>query len=214
MRYFYLHGFASGPGTAKGQYYRARFAEYGRSLILPDLNDGDFEHLTLTRQRVVIHKALGNSPEPVTLLGSSLGGLLAVLTAIEDERVQKLVLLAPAFQFFSRWSASAPPGFLQAWEKAQYTEVFHHGYRKICRLHYDILRDAAQYDEESLVRSVPTLIFHGIKDDVVPYELSERFSATRPWVDLVLMNSDHQLTDVLETLWQRTASFLKVHLTP
>jgi uncharacterized protein len=208
MRYFYLHGFASGPGSAKGQYYRARFAECGRSLILPDLNDGDFEHLTLTRQLAVIHKALGNNPEPVTLLGASLGGLLAVLTASQDERVKKLVLLAPAFQFFPRWSASASPDFLQAWERAQYTEVFHHGYRKICHLHYDILRDAEQYDEESLVRSVPTLIFHGIEDDVVPRELSERFSAARPWVELVLMDSDHQLTDVLETLWQRTASFL------
>ncbi len=210
MRYFYLHGFASGPGTAKGQYYRARFAEHGRSLILPDLNDGDFEHLTLTRQLAVIHKALGNSPEPVTLLGSSLGGLLAVLTAVEDERVQKLVLLAPAFQFFARWSASASPDFLQAWEAARYTEVFHHGYRKICRLHYDILMDAAQYDEESLVRPVPTLILHGTKDNVVPYRLSETFSATRPWVKLVLMDSDHQLTDILEALWQKTASFLKM----
>ena len=212
MRYFYLHGFASGPGTVKGQYYRTQFAKHGLSLILPDLNDGDFEHLTLTRQLMVIQKALGNCPEPVTLLGSSLGGLLAVLTAIQDERVQQLVLLAPAFQFFSRWSASAPPDFLLTWKEAKYTEVFHYGYRKICRLQYDILTDAAQYDEESLVRSIPTLIFHGTKDDVVPYSLSEKFSATRPWVELVLLDSDHQLTDVLETLWQKTASFLKVSL--
>jgi uncharacterized protein len=209
MRYFYLHGFASGPGTAKGQYYRTRFAEHKISLILPDLNDGDFEHLTLTRQRTAIHRALGDSPEPVALLGSSLGGLLAVLTAIEDKRVQKLVLLAPAFHFFSRWSARVSPDFLQAWEAERYTQVFHHGYRKICRLHYDILVDATQHDEELLVRPVPTLIFHGIKDDVVPYELSEKFSATRPWVELVLMDSDHQLTDVLEALWQKTASFLE-----
>ncbi|MGA7953208.1 MAG: YqiA/YcfP family alpha/beta fold hydrolase [Gloeobacterales cyanobacterium] len=212
MRYFYLHGFASGPGTVKGQYYRARFAEQGIPLILPDLNDGDFEHINLTRQLAVIQKALGNSPEPVTLLGSSLGGLLAVLTAIQDDRVQQLVLLAPAFQFFARWFASAPPDFLLAWKEANYTEVFHYGYRKICRLHYDILTDAVQYDEESLARSVPTLIFHGTKDDVVPYGLSEKFSATRPWVKLVLMDSDHQLTDVLETLWQKTAAFLKVLL--
>ena len=210
MRYVYLHGFASGPGTAKGQYYRTRFAEYGISLILPDLNDGDFEHINLTRQLAVVQKALGNSPEPVTLLGSSLGGLIATLTAIQDERVQQLVLLAPAFQFFSRWFASAPPEFLLRWKEAEYTEVFHYGYRKTCRLHYDILTDAVQYDEESLTRSVPTLIFHGTKDDVVPYGLSEKFSGTRPWVELVLMDSDHQLTDVLETLWQKTASFLKV----
>jgi uncharacterized protein len=212
MRYVYLHGFASGPGTVKGQYYCTRFAEYGISLILPDLNDGDFEHLTLTRQLSVIQKVLGNSSEPVTLLGSSLGGLLAVLTAIQDERVQKLVLLAPAFQFFSRWSANAAPNFLLAWEKAKYTEVFHYGYRKVCRLHYNILTDAGQYDEELLVHSIPTLIFHGTKDDVVPHELSEKFSATRPWVELVLMDSDHQLTNVLETMWHKTASFLKVSL--
>lgn len=134
------------------------------------------------------------------------------ITAVQDERVEKLVLLAPAFQFFSRWSADASLDFLLAWKKAKYTEVFHYGYQKVCRLHYNILTDAGQYGEESLVRSIPTLIFHGIKDDVVPHKLSEKFSATRPWVELVLMDSDHQLTNVLEPMWHRTASFLKVSL--
>jgi pimeloyl-ACP methyl ester carboxylesterase len=212
MRYVYLHGFASGPGTQKGQYYRAQFAELGLSLILPDLNDGDFEHLTFTRQLAVIQRALGDSPEPVVLLGSSLGAVLAVLTAIQDKRIQKLVLLAPAFQFFSRWSASAPPDFLQAWQEMGYTEVFHHGYRRNCRLHYGILADVAQYDEEQLVRPIPTLIFHGTRDEVVPSAVSEKFCETRPWVELVLLNSDHQLTDVLEVLWQKTLAFLQPSL--
>ena len=212
MRYFYLHGFASGPGTQKGQYYRARFAELGLSLILPDLNDDDFEHLTFTRQLAVIQGFLGDSPEPVVLLGSSLGAVLAVLTAIQDERIQKLVLLAPAFQLFSRWTASTPSDFLQAWQEMGYTEVFHHGYRKNCRLHYGILADAAQYDEEQLVRSIPTLIFHGIQDDVVPPIVSEKFCETRPWVELVLLDSNHQLTDALEVLWQKTRTFLPLPL--
>jgi uncharacterized protein len=209
MRYVYLHGFASGPGTKKGQYFRARFSELGLSLILPDLNDGDFEHLTFTRQLAVIQRCLGDSPEPVFLLGSSLGAVLAVIKAIQDERIQKLVLMAPAFQLFSHWSASAPPGSMQAWQEIGYTEVFHHGHGKSCRLHYNILSDAAQYDEEKLIRPIPTLIFHGLRDEVIPHAVSEKFCKTRPWVELVLLDSDHQLTDVLETLWQKTLAFLQ-----
>ncbi len=48
--YIYLHGFASSPSSTKAQYLRARFASLQINLNIPDLNQGDFSHLTLTRQ--------------------------------------------------------------------------------------------------------------------------------------------------------------------
>ena len=48
MKYIYLHGFASGPGSTKARFFRDRFAEAGRELRVPDLAAGDFEHLTIT----------------------------------------------------------------------------------------------------------------------------------------------------------------------
>ena len=43
----YLHGFASGPASTKAQLFRARLAERGATLAIPDLAP-DF---TLTWQR-------------------------------------------------------------------------------------------------------------------------------------------------------------------
>ena len=59
VKYVYLHGFASGPQSSKAQFFRARMAaEYGIDLVIPDLNEGDFEHLTISRQLGVIERIL------------------------------------------------------------------------------------------------------------------------------------------------------------
>ena len=47
MTLAYLHGFASGPGSTKAQFFRARLAELGATLEIPDLAP-DFTHLTVT----------------------------------------------------------------------------------------------------------------------------------------------------------------------
>ena len=38
----YLHGFASGPDSAKGRFFRDRFEARGVRVDLPDLTEGDF----------------------------------------------------------------------------------------------------------------------------------------------------------------------------
>ncbi len=49
-RVVYLHGFASSPGSKKAGYFRERFAARGIELEIPDLAQGDFDRLTITRQ--------------------------------------------------------------------------------------------------------------------------------------------------------------------
>ena len=48
--FIYLHGFASGPGSNKAKAFKKRFDELGISIHVPDLQQGDFENLTLTGQ--------------------------------------------------------------------------------------------------------------------------------------------------------------------
>src|SRR5580698_8080809 len=101
MNLIYLHGFASGPQSGKAQYFRCRFAELGTEMHIPDLNEGAFESLTLSRQlRVIESIAHGDD---VRLIGSSMGGYLAALYAARHPEVTQLVLLAPAFDFARRW---------------------------------------------------------------------------------------------------------------
>src|ERR1700742_1119181 len=103
MRYVYLHGFASGPASGKATYFQQRFAEECvLDLQIPDLSEGDFEHLTITGQLKVIERECAG--DRGVLLGSSMGGYLAALYAArEQEAVQRLVLMAPPFWFAQRW---------------------------------------------------------------------------------------------------------------
>jgi hypothetical protein len=52
------------------------------------------------------------------------------------------------------------------------------------------------------------LIFHGTRDDAVPARYSSQFAAVHPNTHLHLLNSDHELLDVLEIIWQAARPFL------
>jgi pimeloyl-ACP methyl ester carboxylesterase len=205
----YLHGFASGPGSTKGQFFRARLAEAGRELLLPDLTDGDFQRMTITRELDVITRLASTyASRPLALIGSSLGGYVASLYAARrPDRVARLVLLAPAFAFGKRFSASFAPAELRAWRERGWIEVYHYGEKAHCRLAVDILDDASHYEAIPDV-PVPTLVFHGQHDAVIDPALSAAFAAPRPNVERVVLDSDHELRDVLDPMWERIRQFL------
>jgi hypothetical protein len=76
LKLAYLHGFASGPGSTKAQFFRARLAELGLTLEIPDLAP-DFTHMTVTSMLAIVENLVARGPG--VLLGSSLGGYLARL---------------------------------------------------------------------------------------------------------------------------------------
>lgn len=205
----YLHGFASGPGSSKGQYFRARLAEFGVDLLVPDLTDGDFSTMTITRELEVVDRIATRHPGgPLTLIGSSLGGYIAALYAARrPECVGRVVLLAPAFAFGREFAASLASDALRAWRSQGWLEVFHYGAQRPCPLAIDLLDDAAHYEEFPDVRA-PTLVFHGRNDAVVDPALSHTFASLRPNVERVLVDSDHELRNVLEPMWERMRTFL------
>jgi pimeloyl-ACP methyl ester carboxylesterase len=205
----YLHGFASGPSSSKGQFFRARLAEAGRELLLPDLTGGDFPRMTITREVEVLTRIANTyASRPLMLIGSSLGGYVASLYAARrPDRVARLVLLAPAFAFGERFSASFAPAELRAWRQRGWIEVYHYGEKAHRRLAIDILDDASRYEAIPDVR-VPTLVFHGQHDAVVDPALSAAFAAPRPNVERIVLDSDHELRDVLEPMWERVRQFL------
>jgi predicted esterase YcpF (UPF0227 family) len=102
LNHIYLHGFASSPNSTKAKDLSSRFAQIPINLTIPDLNAEDFSHLTISRQINQIYRLFSDS-SPVTLIGSSLGGLTAAYLAQQHSQIQRLVLLAPAFGFLSHW---------------------------------------------------------------------------------------------------------------
>jgi pimeloyl-ACP methyl ester carboxylesterase len=204
-RIVYLHGFASSPhshkATVLGQNFRAR----GFQVDVPQLDGGDFPHLTITSQLDVIDAVV--SDDPVTLIGSSLGGYLAALFAARHRQVEKLILLAPAFDFHRLWESQLGPERIFAWRESGSIGVFHYGAEREVPLGYDLMNDAARY-EGFPEFSQPALIFHGDRDPLVPIELSEKFAATHPNAKLISLSSGHELTDVLDRIWHHSKDFL------
>jgi hypothetical protein len=74
-------------------------------------------------------------------------------------------------------------------------------------LEYGFVADAQRYPDGALRRPVPTLIVHGIRDEIIPIQSSRDYVARRPWAQLVSVESDHALTDVLDPIWQVASRF-------
>jgi hypothetical protein len=208
MRVVYLHGFASSPHSSKAQFFRREFAARGVSVEIPQLDEGRFEELTISGQLRVIERAVGD--QPAILMGSSLGGYLAALYANRDPaQVDKLVLLAPAFQFPRRWRERYSDQDWERWKREGSAPVFHYGDGRERRLGYRFVEDAAQYEDEPEFPQ-PALILHGVRDSVVPAEISRVYAARHPNARLVLFESGHELTDVLEPMWAQISAYLGV----
>ncbi len=210
-QYLYLHGFASGPQSQKAQAFKRRFQQIGIPLIIPDLNQGDFSTLTLSRQIQQVSELVEANPGPTVLIGSSLGGLTAAWVAQQPQvqnYITKLVLLAPAFQFLDQWLTRLGKAQIEAWRTQGTMPVYHYAYQQPLPLQYSFITDAQDYNDTALTAPIPTLILHGTDDQVITIEASRVYTATRPWVRLVELPSDHALGDVKQALWQHTQHFL------
>jgi uncharacterized protein len=201
----YLHGFASGPGSGKARHLGAYLRERGADVVIPDLAEGDFAHLTLTRQLAVIDRATrGRS---VSLIGSSMGGYLAALYASRHPEVERIVLLAPAFGFGQRWPARLGAEKVAEWRRTGWMDVYHYALGRNVPLSSELLEDGPRYEGFPNFTH-PTLIFHGAHDDVVPAAYSQEFVATHSNARLEILDSSHELTDMLDYMAPRIAEFL------
>ncbi len=210
MNYLYLHGFASSPQSRKAEYMQDKFKELGLTLHVPDLNLTDFSTVTLSEQLDYLDRTYFQNNEPLTVVGSSLGGFLAVLLAAQNPLVQNLVLFAPAFGFSERIAKALGKENLTKWQQDGSREFYHYGLKRNVNLQFQFFIDAQKYSEQKLTRSLPILIFHGIHDDVVPASLSEEFMKRRSQVTLKLLDDDHALGNDLESIWQDMTKFLAI----
>lgn len=209
LRIFYLHGFASSPASRKARFFAERLAEEHAPLETPALDQGDFPHLTISGQLALMERLLGG--DPAILIGSSLGGYLAALYAARHPEIERLVLLAPAFNFAQIWRDAIGPQKLEKWKRDGVMTVFHYGQNLQVPLFYSFLEDALRF-EPFPEFCQPALIFHGNQDTSVPLQSSVEFAARHPNTRLVQLDSGHEMTDVLEQIWREARPFFSDRL--
>ena len=206
----YLHGFASGVTSTKATFIGRRLRERGVDFRSPDLNLPDFSTLTVTRMLQQTHALIDDAGDPVaTLIGSSLGGFVAVNAAAQwPDRVGRLVLLAPALDFGSPAMVRMGETALDDWKAKGTMNVFHFGYGRLVSVGYELYADARRDDAMHAQISIPTLVFQGRHDDVVDPATVERWASTRPNVELHMLNDGHQLTASLPELARAIGEFV------
>ena len=205
----YLHGFASGVTSTKATFIGKALRQQGLDFRAPDLNLPDFSTLTVTRMLQQTRTIIDHAPGPVTLIGSSLGGFVAVNAAAAwPDRIAKLVLLAPALDFGSPAMTRMGETALDDWKSTGTMNVFHFGYGRFMPLHYALYEDARRYDAMHADVPMPVLVFQGRHDDVVDPATVERWASSRPNVELHLLNDGHQLTASLPEMTRVIGEFV------
>lgn len=192
--FIYLHGFASGPGSQKACIFKDRFERAGLSLSIPDLQQGDFENLTLTKQVSLVQSIVDRKPSSsFALIGSSMGGYIATLSSETRIQIKALYLMAPGFNFLNRWMES------MGWNKncldsiQDLIQVYHYGYNAQVNLNTNLFRDAVSWDTFPLNCHIPTRIIHGLHDETVDIQESRNFASLHPKCQLKELDSDHSL---------------------
>lgn len=217
----FLHGFASHAAGNKSLALARHAAQRGYAWLRMDLSghgesDGAFQDFRLSTLLADVEAILASlSDRPVLLVGSSMGGWLAVLAALRRPRqVCGLVLIAPAFNFIQTHFGALPPAELAGWEHAGWRD-FEDRYEGVgYRLHHDVLADAAPFDvlAAPVALACPMILIHGEHDESVPLALSEAFErhAQAPYKELhVIAGGDHRLNagiplmcQAVDALWE------------
>jgi alpha-beta hydrolase superfamily lysophospholipase len=206
----YLHGFASSPASSKATRFGRELESRGIAYHCPDLNAPEFETLTTTRMLAQTRAVVEQCAPPVALIGSSLGGFVAVHAAAEDDsgRIDRLILMAPAFDFGGNRLRQLGDHGIDHWRRTGRLEFFHYAFNEPRHVGFELYEDAARYDAFAVELSLPILIFQGTRDASVDPEMVTRWAASRPNVTLRLLDDDHQLTQSIETIWEESEGFL------
>lgn len=207
-RFAYLHGFASGPLSRKGQHLARVFAERGRTLELPDLNRPCFERLSSGAALGAVDE-LARGGDSWSLVGSSFGGWIAARWAeLHPERLRRLVLLCPGFDLAARWPLLVGPARMALWEERGALPMAD-GAGHMVPVHWAFYTECRA---QPAWPEVPceTLVLHGTRDEVVPIETSRRYAAARPHVRLIELDDDHSLAASIDRVTAETLAFFEL----
>jgi len=180
FRYFYMHGWRSGPYSMKAQYFKDVLGTFGIDLEVLDLNEGGTLSgysvsgaVAALAQRVAETSAAGDT-RPVRLIGSSAGAYACTLYAASSP-VDRMFLLAPAFDFARVLEGAAGYEGLMDWQADGTLEI------DGAQVPYSVLEDAMAQPQYPFV-TAPSYVVQGHRDDVC------RMETSLSWVRMASVN--------------------------
>lgn len=203
--------------SIKAQYFKKQFESLSIDFEILDLVQ-DAESFTNMQPSLfpeVIHTHItDHNYDNVILMGSSFGGLLVAWYAAkyDAQNVDKLILMAPALKMSGEGIASMLELTPREWKQRGSVVVSHPRFNQV-PLSYICYEDLSKHpppDFSVTTAPVPTLIFHGEKDEVVPVEWSKEYALNRSNVNLHILASDHKLHNQQGIMWRRVREFLSI----
>jgi len=175
---YYIHGYMSEPNSTKGTLFKkmlnAKAIKY---------RDCEPEDLIISDCLIRIKKEIQNDGN-AKLIGSSLGGLLAAKTALDNSNVKQIILLNPAII-------------------PLYVDI-----SKIQGMPQEILTDMQDYRLFENKISAKINIFTGTMDNVVPNRWVEEFAKAQD-VKIRYLDDDHSFSLNLQKLPQIISDLLQ-----
>lgn len=219
---YYVHGFAAAAMSTKAGIIAGRLRPAGVEVRCPDFNQPDFATLTASRAIQQLEADMATRPPgPVAVIGSSLGAFVAFHAAVRQAKraaagerlpcpVDRLVLLAPAFEFGRSSYGTIDAEGVERWRQTGWLDVFHYGDNRMRPVHFGLYEDAQLYDSLSERIPVPTIIFQGTRDAAVDPAMVRRYALSQPHATLRMVDDDHLLMGNIETIANEVAAFLGV----
>lgn len=168
-------------------------------------SEGTFTDYTLSDwmadARTVL-EAVKNGP-PITIVGNSLGGWIAWMMAQEFAQVERLILIAPAFNMMGVRAKSIAPERLHEWHTAGWMPWDDDPLHKDWPLSWKWVEESEAYWKTSFdrLRHVKTTILHGLHDAAISPDGSRQFAEELVIrdpafpLDLRLIPGDHRLSN-------------------
>jgi len=200
------HGFLSSKNSTTNRILTRLLNERGLATFRFDFfgqgdSDGPFEEITTT---LAVHQAeaaldltTAKGYDRVGLVGSSFGGLVAILTTARRRDIACLALKCPVVDFAEELRLKFGLEELSRWQATDTIPNIMGGSDRV-RLRYDFYEDCLRqiaYEPAERI-TVPTLIVQGEQDECVPLHQSQRLHDVLGGpkrLDL-LPGADHQFT--------------------
>lgn len=148
-------------------------------------SDGKFESITISEAVDDILNAIKFLKEKgfrkIGLMGGSFGGIASMMAASKSKDLYLLVLKSPVSNYLEKEMETKSIKELKQWKKKGY-RYYESGDGRKLKLNYTFYEDFKNNDgyKAAVKIKIPTLIVHGNKDEIVPYEQSVKTSKLIP----------------------------------